>query len=180
MGPKKDSKTIPPPFSSNTNKNQECSFVEIKKLIESTSVSIEKRLDSVELQIKNQSEELIDLIRKVEITATKAINIAESNLSKIKNNTDKIENNDLPIDQLKNQISALSEEFMVTKLDIEDMKNRSLRKTLIFKNIPQPKNREYWDKSKDILTKEIRSVMPGIKLKEHIDHEKTNTAKTRQ
>ena len=84
MGPKKDSKTIPPTFSSNTNKNQECSFVEIKKLIESTSASIEKRLDSAELQIKNQSEELIDLIRKVEITATKAINIAESNLSKIK------------------------------------------------------------------------------------------------
>ena len=46
------------------------------------------------------------------------------------------------------------------KLDIEDMKNRSLRKTLSFKNIPQPKKRESWDESKDILTKEIRSVMP--------------------
>ena len=174
MGPKKDSKTIPPPFSSNTNKNQERSFVEIKKLIESTSASIEKRLDSVELQIKNQSEDLIDLIRKVEITATKAINIAESNLSKIKNNTDKIENNDFPIDQLKNQISALSEEFMVMKLDIEDMKNRILRKTLIFKNIPQTKNREYWDKSKDILTKEIRSLMPTVE--ETVIRDKTERA----
>ena len=46
------------------------------------------------------------------------------------------------------------------KLDIEDMKNRSLRKTLILKNIPQPKKWESWDKSKDILTKEIRSAMP--------------------
>ena len=42
------------------------------------------------------------------------------------------------------------------------MKNGSLRKTLIFKNIPQPKKREFWDKSKDILTKEIRSVMPTV------------------
>ena len=77
--------------------------------------------------------------RKVEITATKAISIDKSNLSKIENKTDKTENNDFQIDQLKNQISALSEEVTVMKLDIEDMKNKSLRKTLIFKNIPQPK-----------------------------------------
>ena len=37
MGPKKDSNTNPLPYSSNTNKVQECSFVEIKKLIKSTS-----------------------------------------------------------------------------------------------------------------------------------------------
>ena len=61
---------------------------------------------------------------------------------------------------MKNQISALSEEVTVMKLDTEDMKNRSLRKTLIFKNIPQSKKQESWAKSKDILTKEIRSVMP--------------------
>ena len=60
------------------------------------------------------------------------------------------------------------------KLDIEDMKNRSLRKTLIFKNIPQPKNREYWDKSKDILTKEIRSVMPTVE--ETVIRDKTERA----
>ena len=60
------------------------------------------------MQIKNQHEELIDLVRKVEITATKAISIGESNLSKIKSNTDKIENNNFQIDQLKNQRSTLS------------------------------------------------------------------------
>ena len=47
-------------------------------------------------------------------------------------------------------------------LDIEDIKNRSLRKALSFKNIPQPKKRESWDESKDILTEEIRSVMPTV------------------
>ena len=67
-------KTNPPHSPSNTNKDQECSFREIKKLIESTSASIEKRLDSVELRNKNQhEEELTDLVRKVEITATKEV-----------------------------------------------------------------------------------------------------------
>ena len=113
MGLKKDSKTIPPPSPSNANKDQGCSFLETLKLIKSTSASIEKRLDSVELQIKNQHEELINLVTKVDI---KAINIGKSNLSKIENNTDKTENNDFQIDQLKNQISALSEEVPVMKI----------------------------------------------------------------
>ena len=39
-------------------------------------------------------EELSDLVRKVEIAATKAISIGKSNLSEMENNTDKIENND--------------------------------------------------------------------------------------
>lgn len=58
----------------------------------------------------------------------------------MKNDPDKIEKNDFQIDQLKNQISAFSEEVTVMKLDIEDMKNRSLRKTLILKIFPNPKN----------------------------------------
>ena len=121
---------------------------------------MEKRLDSVELQIKNHCVELIDLVRTIEMTATKAISIDKSNLSKIKSNTSEIESNVFPINQLKNEISALSEEVIVMKLDIEAMKNRILRKTLIFENIPPPKKRETWDESKDILTKEIKSVMP--------------------
>ena len=87
MGPKIDSKANPPPSPSNTNKDQECSFLEVKKLIESTSPSIEKGLDSLELQIKNQHEELIGLVRIVEITAIIAISIGKSNLSKTENNT---------------------------------------------------------------------------------------------
>ena len=73
-------KTNLPP---NTKKDQDCRFAEIKKSIESTYVSIKKRLDSVEPQIKNQREEFIDLVRKVEIRTTKAISIDESHLLKI-------------------------------------------------------------------------------------------------
>ena len=66
----------------------------------------------------------------------------------MKNNTYKIENSDFQINQLKNQIPALSEEVTAMKLDIED-------------NIP--KKQETWDKSKDILTKEIKIEMPTVK-----------------
>ena len=52
--------------------------------------------------------------------------------------TDKIKNNNNGFEkgQLKNQMTALSEEVIVMKLDIEDMKNRSIRKTLILKYSP--------------------------------------------
>ena len=41
MGLKKDSRTNQPPSPLNTNKEQECSFAEIKRFIESTSASIQ-------------------------------------------------------------------------------------------------------------------------------------------
>ena len=52
--------------------------------------------------------------------------------------TDEIENNNNGFEkgQSKNQMPALSEEVIVMKLDIEDMKNRSIRKTLILKYSP--------------------------------------------
>ena len=48
------------------------------------------------------------------------------------------------------------------KLDIEGGNNRSLRKTLIFKNIPLPKKGETWEESNSIIIKEIKSVMPTV------------------
>ena len=33
---------------------------------------------------------------------------------------------------------------------------------MIFKNISRPKKRDSWDESKDILTMEIKSVMPTV------------------
>ena len=51
--------------------------------------------------------------------------------------TDEIKNNNNGFEkgQLKNEMTALSEEVIVMKLDIDNMKNRSIRKTLIFKSI---------------------------------------------
>ena len=41
------------------------------------------------------------------------------------------------------------------------MRNRGLRKTLVFTNIPF-KKKETWDESKEILVKEIKTVTPNL------------------
>ena len=46
--------------------------------------------------------------------------------------------------------------------ELEDCKNRSMRKTLVFKNIRQPQQRETWDQTKQILADEILNVMPEL------------------
>ena len=46
--------------------------------------------------------------------------------------------------------------------ELEESKNRSMRKTLVFKNIRQPQQRESWDQTKQILTNEILNVMPEL------------------
>ena len=61
------------------------------------------------------------------------------------------------------------------------MRNRGLRKTLIFKNIAF-KKKEIWDESKELLVKEIKAVIPDLeesyiikKSKGHTDQKKRNT-----
>ena len=120
-GGKKYSQANSAHSSTTTNKDQDSGLAEIKSFFGATSTSMEKKLDSVDLQIKNQREEFIDLVRKVEITDNKDVRI------KIYVNTVKIENNDFQIEQLKREISALSEEIKVIKLDMNNVKNKILK-----------------------------------------------------
>ena len=45
---------------------------------------------------------------------------------------------------------------------LEDSKNRSMRKTLVFRNIIQPQQRESWVQTKQTLANEILNVMPEL------------------
>ena len=136
MGPKRESKTNSTPSPSRTANNQGNILEEIKQLIATSSTRIEKRIDSVEEQIKNQRDELINLVNNIEVKANKAISLGESNASKIQANSSKIESNDFEIDQLKNKLASLNEALNKIRVELDDMRNRGLRKTLIFKNIP--------------------------------------------
>ena len=60
MGPKRDSKTNCTPFPSRNANSQDTIFEEIKQLTATTSARIEKRIDSVEEQMKTQRDELIN------------------------------------------------------------------------------------------------------------------------
>ena len=141
---------------------------EIKDFLDTNFKNLETRLNSVEQQIsgvdnqiKAQHGELVSLVNKVESTAKKALSVAESNSETIKTNTDKIETCEFETDQLKEQVNNLNQEVKELKEELEDSKNRSMRKTLIFKNIPLSKSKENWEECKTVLVNEIKKVMPS-------------------
>ena len=133
MGPKRDSKTNSTPSLFHTTNNQDNILEEIKHLIETSSTRIEKQIDSVDEQIKNQRDELINLVNNIEVKANKAISLGDSNASKIQGNSNKIGGNDFEIDQLKNKVAFLNEALNEIRVELDDMRNWGLRKTLIFK-----------------------------------------------
>ena len=45
------------------------------------------------------------------------------------------------------------------KDELEDSKNRSMHRTLVFRNIRQPQQRENWDQTKQTLANQILNVM---------------------
>ena len=130
-------------------------------MIATSSTTIEKQINSVVEQVKNQRDELMNLINNIEVKANKAISLGESNASKIQANSSKIESNDFGIDQLKNKVASLNEALNEIRVELDDMRNRSLRKTLIIKNIAF-KKKETSDESKELLMKEIKAVIPDL------------------
>ena len=75
-------------------------------------------------------------------------------------------------DQNKNdevdQINKLATQLQDRNDEIEDLRNRSLRNTLIFKNLPEEKN-ETWEDTCRVLTKFIHSKLDLPYDKEFID-----------
>ena len=109
----------------------------MKHLIKKPSTRIEKQIDSVDKQIKNERDELINLVNNIEVKANKAISLGDSNASKIQGNSNKIGGNDFEIDQLKNKVAFLNEALNEIRAELDDMRNWGLRKTLIFKKWEQ-------------------------------------------
>ena len=109
----------------------------MKHLIETSSTRIEKQINSVKEQIKNQQDELIKLVNNIEVKANKAISLGDSNTSKIQGNSSKIGGNDFEIDQLKDKVASLNEVLNEIRVELDDMRNWGLRKTLIFKKWQQ-------------------------------------------
>ena len=63
---------------------------------------------------------------------------------------------------MSNQITNLTTSLNEIKSEPDDIKNRGMRKTLIFRNILQTKNKESWDEIKLTLAKEIKMIMPDV------------------
>ena len=95
----------------------------------------EARLVAVEHQLQSQNDNFVNLITKVEETANSALSLAKTNAASITETNQKGECNKFEIDQLKVKVSDLFTEVNKLRDELDDCQNRSMRKTLIFKNI---------------------------------------------
>ena len=95
------------------------------------------------------------MIRNTDKTAKSALDLAMSNSALIAENTEKIFSHEFEYQTLLERLETLETENKKIKEELEDLKNRSMRKTLIFRNIQQDQRRESWDRTKIILANEI-------------------------
>ena len=76
------------------------------------------------------------------------------------------------MERLKFRLAELNETvsnqaILIHQLDIEveDLKNRSLRKTLVFRSIKKQKSKKTWDDTKMVLAKEISKNLQDFSKK---------------
>ena len=77
-------------------------------------------------------------------------------------NTERISSQQFDYQSLVERIEMLENKNKELADELEESKNRSMRKTLVFKNIRQPQQRESWDQTKQILANEILNAMPEL------------------
>ena len=124
--------------------------------------SLEARIVSVEDEINKHLEQFIDMIKDIEQKANSALSLATSNSKVIAENTERISSQQFDYQSLVERIEALETKNKELTDELEDSKNRSMRKTLVFRNIRQPQQRESWDQTKQTLANEILNVMPEL------------------
>ena len=88
--------------------------------------------------------------------------IATSNSKVIAENTERISSQQFDYQSLVERIEALETKNKELTDELEDSKNRRMCKTLVFRNIRQPQQREGWDQTKQNLANEILNVMPEL------------------
>ena len=95
----------------------------------------------------SQNVEFVSFISKIEKVTKVVLELGHANSAKLKDNLDCIDDNSFEVIQLKDQVSHSDEEMKKYRSELEDTRNRGLRKTLIFKNIPfqQQQHKESWD-----------------------------------
>jgi len=81
-----------------------------------------------------------------------------SNQKDIATNSDNITANSSRIDKLESVIAEQADKISELNTDLDDVQNRALRKTLIFKNIPKKREEVTWADTKNVLTNYISKL----------------------
>ena len=134
----------------------------LSKLIEDKFASLEACIVSVEDQINKRHEQFINMIKDIEQKANSALSLATSNSKVIAENTERISSQQFDYQSLVERIEALETKNKELTDELEDFKNRSMRKTLVFRNIRQPQQRESWNLAKQTLANGILNAMPEL------------------
>ena len=132
----------------------------LSKLIKDKSASLEAHIVSVEDQINKHDEQLTDMIKDIEQKANSARSLATSSSKVFAENTERISSQQFGYQSLVERIEALETKNKELTDELEDSKNSSMRKTLVFRNIRQTQQRESWYQTKQTLANEILNVMP--------------------
>ena len=122
----------PPPSTSRD------SLDTLSKLIEDKFTSLEACMVSVEDQIKKHHEQFINMVKDIEQKANSALSLATSNSKVIAENTERISSQQFDYQSLAQRIETLETKNKELTDELEGSKNRSMHKTLVFKNIRQP------------------------------------------
>ena len=109
----------------------------LKNPIEEKFVNVIQKITSVENKVSSRFVNIGNSITAVEKSVIQAIKQGEYNSPLISENTQKITSHTFDIDSLNTRIVDLESHLKVLQNDLDDARNRSLRKTLIFWSIKQ-------------------------------------------
>ena len=110
----------------------------LSKLTEDKFASLEACIVVVEDQINKHYEQFIDMIKDIDQKANLALSLATSNSKIIAENTERISSQQLDYQSLVKRIEAVETKNKELTDEVEDSKNRSMGKTLVFRSISQP------------------------------------------
>ena len=110
----------------------------LSKLTEDKFASLEACIVVVEDQINKHYEQFIDMIKDIDQKANLALSLATSNSKIIAENTERISSQQLDYQSLVKRIEAVETKNKELTDEVEDSKNRSMCKTLVFRSISQP------------------------------------------
>ena len=128
----KQEKSNPLPSPSKT------SLDALSELTEDKFASLEACIVVVEDQINKHYEQFIDMIKDIDQKANSALSLATSNSKIIAENTERISSQQLDYQSLVKRIEAVETKNKELTDEVEDSKNRSMCKTLVFRSISQP------------------------------------------
>ena len=118
------------------------------KLIEYKFTSLEARIVLVENQINKHLEQFIDMMKDIDKKANSDLSLATSNSKLIAENTERMSSEEIDYQSFLDKIETLETKNKDPTDELEEFKNKSMRKTLIFKNIIQPQQRKIGIKQK--------------------------------